>query len=88
MAEPQAALTPITEAAIFLVLTVDSGSEAEHRDLLADVSGFRRSAGFRIPEAKLTCWSASAPICGSVPGDALSCSEASSVREMFREIVC
>ncbi|HEX3563585.1 MAG TPA: Dyp-type peroxidase, partial [Solirubrobacterales bacterium] len=48
-------MTPITEAAIFLVLTVDSGSEAELRDLLADVSGIRRAIGFRIPEAELNC---------------------------------
>ena len=53
--EPQAVLTPLTEAAIFLVLTVDSGSEDEVRDLLADVSGLKRSVGFRIPEGGLTC---------------------------------
>ncbi len=53
--EPQAVLTPTTEAAIFLVLTVDSGSEAALRELLADVSGIRRSVGFRIPEAELSC---------------------------------
>lgn len=54
-AEPQAILTPITEAAIFLTLTVDPGSEAEVRDVLADVSGLKRSVGFRIPEGELTC---------------------------------
>jgi putative iron-dependent peroxidase len=54
-AEPQAVLTPITEAAIFLVLTVDSGSEDEVRDLLADFGGLRRSVGFRLPEGGLTC---------------------------------
>jgi putative iron-dependent peroxidase len=53
--EPQAILTPLTEAAIFLVLTVAHGSEDELRDLLADVSGLKRSVGFRIPEAELTC---------------------------------
>jgi putative iron-dependent peroxidase len=53
--EPQAVLTPITEAAIFLVLVVDRGGEDEVRDLLADVSGLRRSVGFRIPDAGLTC---------------------------------
>jgi porphyrinogen peroxidase len=53
--EPQAVLTPITEAAIFLVLTVDAGAEAELRELLADVSGLRRSVGFRIPEGALSC---------------------------------
>jgi porphyrinogen peroxidase len=53
--EPQAVLTPPTEAAIFLVLTVRSGCEDEIRTLLADVSGLRRSVGFRIPEAGLGC---------------------------------
>jgi putative iron-dependent peroxidase len=51
----QAILTPITEAAIFLTLTVDSGGEDGVRDLLADVSGLRRSVGFRLPEGELTC---------------------------------
>jgi putative iron-dependent peroxidase len=53
--EPQAILTPITEAAIFLTLTVDPGAEAAVRDVLTDVSGLKRSVGFRIPEAQLTC---------------------------------
>ena len=53
--EPQGVLTPVTEAAIFLVLTVDPGAEDEVRDLLADVGGLRRSVGFRVPEAALTC---------------------------------
>ena len=51
----QAILTPITEAAIFLTLTVDPGAEDGVRDLLSDVSGLRRSVGFRIPEGALTC---------------------------------
>jgi putative iron-dependent peroxidase len=54
-AEPQAVLTPITEAAIFLVLTVHEGAESRIRELLADVSGLKRSVGFRVPEAGLTC---------------------------------
>jgi porphyrinogen peroxidase len=54
-AERQAILTPITEAAIFLVLTVNTGAEEPVRDLLADVSGLKRSVGFRVPEAELTC---------------------------------
>jgi porphyrinogen peroxidase len=53
--EPQAILSPITEAAIFLTLTVEPGAEAAVRDVLADVSGLRRSVGFRVPEAGLTC---------------------------------
>ena len=53
--EPQTVLRPPTAAAIFLVLTVHPGSEAEVRDVLADVSGLRRSVGFRVPEAALSC---------------------------------
>jgi porphyrinogen peroxidase len=53
--EPQAVLTRLTEAAIFLTLTVEAGAEDVTRDLLADVSGLRRSVGFRIPEAELSC---------------------------------
>jgi putative iron-dependent peroxidase len=53
--EPQAILTPLTESAIFLVLTVHAGSEAEIADFLSDVPGLKRSVGFRVPEAELTC---------------------------------
>ena len=53
--EPQAVLTPLTEAAIFLVLIVNPGAEEPVRDLLADVSGLKRSVGFRLPEGSLTC---------------------------------
>jgi putative iron-dependent peroxidase len=51
----EAILTPLTEAAIFLTVTVDSGGEDGVRDLLSDVSALRRSVGFRIPEGELTC---------------------------------
>lgn len=53
--EPQAVLTPLTESAIFLVAVVDAGGEEVVRDLLADISGLKRSVGFRIPEAELSC---------------------------------
>ena len=53
--EPQAMLAPITEAAMFLVLTVDPGAEEELRGVLRDVAGLRRSVGFRLPEGELTC---------------------------------
>jgi porphyrinogen peroxidase len=53
--EPQPILSHPTEAAIFLVLTVASGAEAEVADALADVAGLKRSVGFRVPEAELTC---------------------------------
>ena len=52
--ESQAILTPITEAAVFLTLTVEAGGEDTIRDFLSDVSGLTRSVGFRIPEAQLT----------------------------------
>ena len=53
--EAQRILTPITEAAVFLVLTVDEGAEESVGELLADVSGLTRSVGFRVPEGALTC---------------------------------
>jgi putative iron-dependent peroxidase len=53
--EPQPILTPLTEAAIFLALTIDDGGEAAVLDVLPDVSGLVRSVGFRIPEGALTC---------------------------------
>jgi putative iron-dependent peroxidase len=53
--EPQPVLTPLTEAAIFLVLGVNAGCEEAAREFLADLSGLKRSVGFRIPEGELTC---------------------------------
>lgn len=52
---PQAILTPLTEAATFLVLTVDAGGESTVRDLLPDVAGLVRAVGFRIPSGELSC---------------------------------
>jgi porphyrinogen peroxidase len=54
-AEPQPILSLPTEAAIFLVLTVPIGAETDVADVLADVAGLKRSVGFRVPEAELTC---------------------------------
>ena len=54
-AEPQAILSPLTEAAMFLVLTVGQGREDGVRDVLADVSGLVRSVGFRSPDGGLCC---------------------------------
>jgi porphyrinogen peroxidase len=53
--EPQTVVEPPTEAAIFLVLTVNPGTEVVLRDALADVSGLKRSVGFRVPEGGLSC---------------------------------
>jgi putative iron-dependent peroxidase len=55
MTEPQPVLTPISQAAIFLVLTVERGAEDAVRDVLADVRALERSVGFRRPEGALTC---------------------------------
>lgn len=55
MGEPQPILDPLTPSAIFLVATIDSGGESAVRDLLADISGLRRSIGFRVPGEGLTC---------------------------------
>jgi putative iron-dependent peroxidase len=51
----QAVLTPLTEAAIFLVLTVDPGGGAVVRDVLADSAGIVRSVGFRDRDGELSC---------------------------------
>ena len=52
---PQPILTPLTGAAIFLVVTVSPGGEAVARDLLADLAGLQRAVGFRVPGGGLTC---------------------------------
>jgi porphyrinogen peroxidase len=51
----QAILTPLSEAAIFLTMTVNPGEEDGVRDALSEVSALRRSVGFRVPEGELTC---------------------------------
>jgi putative iron-dependent peroxidase len=51
----QSVLTPLTEAAMFLVLTIDSGGEDAVRELLADSAGIIRSVGFRDRDGELSC---------------------------------
>jgi porphyrinogen peroxidase len=46
-------VSPLTQAAVFLVLTVLPGGEGVVRDLIPDLSGLGRSVGFRIPEGEL-----------------------------------
>ena len=48
-------MSPLTEAAIFLIFSAEAGREDQVRALLADVSALKRSVGFRIPEGELTC---------------------------------
>jgi putative iron-dependent peroxidase len=52
---PQPVLTPLTETAIFLVLTVADGGEQAVRDVLADLAGLARSVAFRVPRDALAC---------------------------------
>ncbi|MET8542047.1 Dyp-type peroxidase [Kitasatospora sp. NPDC004799] len=53
--EPQAVLSPLTSAAVFLVLTVEPGREAAVRELLPELAALRRAVGFRAPDGGLTC---------------------------------
>jgi porphyrinogen peroxidase len=52
---PQPVLSPLTRAAIFLVVTIDAGGEAVARNLLSGLSGLQRAVGFRSPEDRLSC---------------------------------
>jgi putative iron-dependent peroxidase len=52
---PQAVLSPLTDAAIFLVATVREDGVPVVRDLLEDLSALQRSVGFRVPAAQLSC---------------------------------
>ena len=50
---PQPVVTPLTAAAIFLVVTIDPGGEEAVVGLLGDMAGLQRSVGFRVPDAGL-----------------------------------
>jgi porphyrinogen peroxidase len=54
-ATAQPVLSPLTGAAIFLVVTIDAGGETATRALLGDCAGLQRAVGFRIPDGALTC---------------------------------
>ena len=53
--EPQAVVSPLTDAAIFLVLTIEPGGEAAVRDLLGGWAGLGRAVGFRAPNPPMAC---------------------------------
>jgi putative iron-dependent peroxidase len=53
--EPQPVLTPLTNSAIFLVLTINPGGESAVRDLLSDWASLQRAVGFRAPGPPLAC---------------------------------
>ncbi|AEI38185.1 Dyp-type peroxidase [Zymomonas mobilis] len=54
---PQSVVTPLTPAAIFLVLNIHQGAEIEKniRAFCADLSALRRTVGFRDPDGQLSC---------------------------------
>ena len=52
---PQAVLSPLTRAAIFLVVTIDPGGEPTARDLLSGLDDLVKAVGFRVPEGDLSC---------------------------------
>ncbi|NJC70021.1 Dyp-type peroxidase [Planosporangium thailandense] len=52
---PQAVLSPLTRAALFLVVTIDPASKSRVRALLSDLSGLQRAVGFRAQEGRLSC---------------------------------
>jgi putative iron-dependent peroxidase len=52
---PQAVLSPLTRAALFLAVTIDPGGEATVRGVLPELAGLQRAVGFRAQEATLSC---------------------------------
>ncbi|MCE2563182.1 Dyp-type peroxidase [Komagataeibacter sp. FNDCF1] len=57
MATPQPVDTQPTQAAIFLIMTLDPDNAAAGtvRDLLGDLSSLQRAVGFRVPDGRLSC---------------------------------
>jgi porphyrinogen peroxidase len=53
--EPQPVLSPLTAAAIFLVVSISPGGEDVARGVLSDMAALQRSVGFRIPDGRLEC---------------------------------
>ena len=51
----QPVLSPLTAAAMFLVVTVHPGAESTARELLSDLAALQRAVGFRIPGGGLAC---------------------------------
>jgi putative iron-dependent peroxidase len=51
----QPVLSPLTGAAIFLVVAIEAGGEATVRELLSDCAGLQRAVAFRLPDGELTC---------------------------------
>ncbi|HEY7323866.1 MAG TPA: Dyp-type peroxidase [Streptosporangiaceae bacterium] len=83
-AEPQAVATPLTKAAIFLVVVVspDEGSADVARSLCADMSGLVRAVGFRDLTGRLSCVTG----IGAVAWDRLTGLSRPAGLHQFREI--
>jgi putative iron-dependent peroxidase len=82
VSEPQPVLSPLTAAAIFLVVTVSPGGEDTVRGLLSDVAGLQRSVGFRVPGGGLQVVAA----IGSDAWDRLSLGPRPAELHPFREL--
>ncbi|MDX2934404.1 Dyp-type peroxidase [Streptomyces ipomoeae] len=52
---PQPMLSPLTPAAVFLVVTVVPGGESAARGVLAGLAGLERAVGFSSPDGALGC---------------------------------
>jgi putative iron-dependent peroxidase len=79
---PQPVLTPLTTAAIFLVMTINDGGEPVAREVLADLSGLQRTVGFRAPEQGLALVTG----IGSAAWDRLFTGRRSAGLHPFREL--
>jgi porphyrinogen peroxidase len=82
-AAPQQVVTPLTGAAIFLVVTINPGGEETARDLLGDVAALVRSVGFRVTDGELTCVAA----IGSVAWDRLLSGPRPAELHPFRDLI-
>ncbi|GAA1967282.1 Dyp-type peroxidase [Catenulispora subtropica] len=51
----QPVIRPLTQAAMFLVLTVEDGGEAAVRELVPELTALVRAVGFGRPDARLAC---------------------------------
>ncbi|NUR27558.1 MAG: Dyp-type peroxidase [Catenulispora sp.] len=51
----QPVISPLSQAAMFLVLTVEEGGEAAVRELVPDLTALARAVGFGRPDAALAC---------------------------------
>lgn len=50
----QVVISPLTHAAMFVVVTIEQGRESDVHDALDNLSGLTRSVGFRYPEKHLS----------------------------------